>query len=138
MRIYELTFIVSTTLPESDLNTLLEQIQGHIKQTGAEIERFENLGRRRLAYEINNQREGFYVLVTIRGGGSEINEIERRLRVTDAILRYLTVRVDVDFRRAERMAADRTRRLARRATAGGTGVPAQVELPIGASDEEAE
>ena len=138
MRLYELTFIASPDLPESDLNALLEQIQGYINQTGAEIEKFEKLGRQRLAYEINHQREGFYVLATLRARGSEIGEIERRLRVTDVILRFMTVRVDRDYQRAERMAAVRKQRLSRKAASGASRESAQAELPIGAPTNDRE
>lgn len=138
MRLYELTFIVSPQLQETDLDALLEQIQGYIKQTGVEIEIFDKLGRRRMAYEINHQREGFYVFALLRAKGSEVGEIERRLRVTDAVLRFMTVRVDEDRQRAERMAAVRTQRLSRKAGAAAARESAQAELPIGPPQGERE
>lgn len=138
MRQYELTFIVSPHLPETELNTTLDQIQGYIRQAGIEIEKFEKLGRRRLAYEIKHEREGFYVLATLRGQGTGIAEIERRLRVSDAILRYLTVRVDEEYLRAERMAAERNQRMAKRAAAGGALAAAQAEATAGSAVEERE
>ncbi|MBI4467889.1 MAG: 30S ribosomal protein S6 [Acidobacteria bacterium] len=138
MRQYELTFIASPHIPETDFNTLLDQIQGYIKQAGIEIEKFEKLGRRRLAYEIKHEREGFYVMATLRAKGGEIAEVERRLRVSDAILRYLTVRVDEDYQRAERMAAERNQRIAKRAAASGAHATAQSELPASGAGEERE
>ncbi len=131
MRTYELTFIVTPALPETEVDGFLEQMQGYIKQTGAQIEKFEKLGRRRLAYEIGHQREGIYVMVTLQANGSEISEIERRLRVTDSILRFMTVRVDVDHERARRMADARTKRISRKAAARTAREPVRTDFPAG-------
>ncbi len=90
------------------------------------------MGKRQLAYEINHKREGTYVLLEIQGSGAEIAELERRMRVNDRILRYITVRVDEDRRRADKLKERRARKAAKRATA-----PKQREsAPPGGAEEE--
>jgi small subunit ribosomal protein S6 len=79
------------------------------------------MGRRTLAYKIGRKTEGNYMLFEIEGTGREIAELERRMRVNDAILRYLTVRVDEERQRAEKLKARRTRKASRRPFAGATG-----------------
>jgi small subunit ribosomal protein S6 len=77
------------------------------------------MGKRQLAYEILHQKEGTFVLLEIEGSGREIAELERRMRVNDRVLRYLTVRVDEDRRRAEKLKARRTRKAAKRPQSQG-------------------
>ena len=72
------------------------------------------MGRRKLAYEIKRMREGYYVLFEIEGSGKEIAEVERRMRVNDLIIRYITVRVDEDRKAAEKVRTKREKRQARR------------------------
>ena len=78
----------------------------------------ESMGRRQLAYEIMHKTEGNFVLMEIDGSGREIAELERRMRVNDRILRYLTVRVDEDRRRAEKFKTKRARKAEKRPQAG--------------------
>jgi small subunit ribosomal protein S6 len=70
------------------------------------------MGRRKLAYPIQKNREGHYVVLTIEGSGLEIAELERRMRVSDAVIRYITVRIDEDLKRAEKIRGRRTVRMA--------------------------
>jgi small subunit ribosomal protein S6 len=81
------------------------------------------MGKRQLAYEILHQREGTFVLMEIEGSGKEIAELERRMRVNDRILRYLTVRVDEDRRRADKLKDRRARKAAKRPTSSGGTSP---------------
>jgi small subunit ribosomal protein S6 len=76
------------------------------------------MGRRQLAYEINHRRDGIYVLLEVEGSGSEIAELERRMRVNDRILRYMTIRVDEDRRRAQKLKDRRARKAERRPLTG--------------------
>jgi small subunit ribosomal protein S6 len=118
-RQYELVYIVSPETGEqetSDLHTQLEQI---VQRFNGTIEKTENWGRRKLAYEIGHHREGTYVVETIRGSGELMKEIDRRLRVIDAVIRHLIVRVDEDLRVAERHRAARKSAQARRRIARG-------------------
>ena len=118
-RQYELVYIVSPDASEqavADLHTQIEQI---VQRFNGVLDKTENWGRRKLAYEIGHAREGTYVVETISGAGEMMKEIDRRLRVTDTIIRHLTVRVDDDLRVAERLRSERMATQARRRTARG-------------------
>src|SRR6058998_2905215 len=103
---------------------LSETIQKIITSQGGQIVKTEMMGRRQLAYEINHKREGTYVLLEIEGSGREIAELERRMRVNDRVLRYITVRVDEDRRRADKLKDRRARKAAKRPARGG-GAPSR-------------
>jgi small subunit ribosomal protein S6 len=118
-RQYELVYIVSPDATDqaiADLHTQVEQIVQRFEGT---LDKTENWGRRKLAYEIGHAREGTYVVETMTGTGEMVKEIDRRLRVTDTIIRHLTVRVDEDLRVAERLRSERKATQARRRTARG-------------------
>jgi small subunit ribosomal protein S6 len=118
-RQYELVYIVSPDASEqavADLHTQVEQI---VQRFNGVLDKTENWGRRKLAYENGHAREGTYVVETISGTGEMMKEIDRRLRVTDTIIRHLTVRVDEDLRVAERLRSERKATQARRRTARG-------------------
>jgi small subunit ribosomal protein S6 len=118
-RQYELVYIVTPEASEqvvADLHTQIEQI---IERYKGALEKTENWGRRKLAYEIGKHREGTYVVETINGSGELMKEIDRRLRVSDAVIRHLVVRVDEELRVAERTREARTSSTARRRVARG-------------------
>lgn len=128
MRTYELLYIISPTVLDQEVDKLVDQVNDHITNLGAVIMNVEKLGRRRLAYEINHYREGTYVLIQFQSQGKEISELERRLRVMDNILRYLTVCLDPDLRRIERMKRRRAHRREVRAQADAMGEPLTEEV----------
>lgn len=113
-RIYEVVFIVQPTMAEDDLNQLSTTLQEILTSQGAEIVKAESMGRRQLAYPIGRVTEGQYMLFEVAGSGSEIAELERRMRVNDQVVRYITVRVDEDRRRAEKFKAKRVRKASKR------------------------
>lgn len=123
MRIYEILFIVAPNTEESDVDTLISQLSDVLTSQGAAVAKVDRMGRRRLAYPINKFNEGIYIVLTVEGTGSEIAEVERRMRVTDAIIRYITVRIDEELKRAEKFRARRQARLAARAGAGQSRRP---------------
>src|ERR687890_181123 len=123
-RVYEVVFIVDPGTQEDDLTRLTENLRTIITNGGGTVTKSEGMGRRQLAYSIGRSNEGIYVLFEIEGSGSEIAELERRMRVSDQVLRYLTVRVDEDRQRAEKLRARRARKAAKRpmaASASGGG-----------------
>ena len=99
-RTYEVVFIVDPDVTDDELARLSENLQHTITDQGGTLTRIENMGRRSLAYRIGRRMEGIYMLFEIDGTGREIAELERRMRVSDQVMRYLTVRVDEDRRRA--------------------------------------
>jgi len=109
MRKYELVFIIRTDVPEEDVEKLLNQIQGVVTTAGGKVEKAEKMGRRRLAYRVRRQREGLYILVVFEAGGEVVKELERRLKVADPVIKFLTVRTDEELKRAEKMKALRAR-----------------------------
>ena len=113
-RVYEVMYIAYPETAEDDINKLNDAIQGLIEKEGGSVVKVENMGKRRLAYKINKKTEGYYVLFEIEGSGKEIAELERRMRVNDTIIRYLTVRVDEDRKAADKMREKREKRKARR------------------------
>jgi len=139
MRVFEVLFIVAPNVEESDVESLITQLSDTITNQGARIVKTDRMGRRRLAYPIQKFKDGYYVVFTIEGTGAEIAEIERRMRVTDTIIRFLTIRIDEDLKRADKFRARRAARTrpARAAAVGQRrgGVPAP---PADDGDEEEE
>ena len=118
-RQYELVYIVTPDASEQDVADLHTQIEQIIERFKGTLDKTENWGRRRLAYEIGKHREGTYVVETITGSGELMKEIDRRLRVSDAVIRHLVVRVDEELRVAERTRSARQASTARRRVARG-------------------
>jgi small subunit ribosomal protein S6 len=117
-RVYEVVFIADPDTSEEDLTRLIDNLRGIVTDQGGSVTKSEVMGRRQLAYKVGRKSEGVYVLFEIEGTGREIAELERRMRVSDQVLRYLTVRVDEDRRRAEKLKARRARKAAKRPFAG--------------------
>ena len=118
-RQYELVYIVTPDASEPDVTELHTQIEQIIERFKGTLDKTENWGRRRLAYEIGKHREGTYVVETITGSGELMKEIDRRLRVNDAVIRHLVVRVDEELQVAERTRSARQTATARRRVARG-------------------
>src|SRR5918992_1421874 len=93
-RQYELVYIITPDASEQEVADLHTQIEQIVQRFNGTIDKSENWGRRKLAYEIARHREGTYVVETISGSGELMKEIDRRLRVNDAVIRHLVVRVD--------------------------------------------
>ena len=135
-RQYEVVFIVDPTADDDEVTRLSEGFKQIITDQGGTINKHESMGRRQLAYEILHKAEGHFVLLEIEGSGREIAELERRMRVNDRIIRYITVRVDEDRRRAEKFKAKRARKAAKRP--GGTDQQKRTDSSSDESDEAAE
>lgn len=123
-RTYELIFIVDPAAADEEVMRLSEGVQKIITGQGGSIVKTEMMGKRQLAYEINHKKDGTYVLLEVEGSGGEIAEVERRMRVNDQILRYMTVRVDEARRRADKLKARRVRKAAKQPANGKTRQPA--------------
>ena len=117
-RKYELVYVVSPEASDDQVTDLHTQVEAIVQRIGGSIEKTENWGRRRLAYEIGRHKEGTYVLEVLHGTGELIKEIDRRLKDTDLIIRHLVVRVDetqavIERTKARRTATSQRRRVAR-------------------------
>jgi small subunit ribosomal protein S6 len=115
----ELVYVVSPDATEEQVNDLHAQVEAIVQRIGGQIEKTDNWGRRKLAYEIGRHKEGTYVLETINGTGELMKEIDRRLKVSELVIRHLVVRVDEDQAVIERMRGKRTETSRRRRTARG-------------------
>jgi small subunit ribosomal protein S6 len=122
-RKYELVYIVSPEATDEQVTDLHNQVDAIVQRMGGQLEKSENWGRRKLAYEIGRHKEGTYVLETLNGSGELMKEIDRRLKVTDLIIRHLIVRVDEEQEVIERTRAARTETSRRRRVA--RGLPAE-------------
>ncbi|HSU25321.1 MAG TPA: 30S ribosomal protein S6 [Pyrinomonadaceae bacterium] len=114
-RTYEVMYIIDPDTAEDRIAKLNEAVGNLIEKEGGTIVRMDDGGRRQMAYPIQKKTEGHYILFEIEGSGQEIAELERRMRVNDMIMRYITVRVDEDRKKAEKMKAKRDKRTSRRA-----------------------
>ena len=114
-RTYEVMYIVDPETPADRLEKLNTAVGNLIEKEGGKVVRMDDGGRRTLAYPIKKKTEGFYILFEVEGTGQEIAELERRMRVNDMIIRYITVRVDEDRKKADKMRAKREKRAATRA-----------------------
>ena len=97
LRQYELIYIVSPSATDEGVAELHTQVEAIVEKFDGRIEKTENWGKRRLAYEVNHCKEGTYVLELLLGSGEMVTELERRLRVAEDVLRHLVVRVTKSF-----------------------------------------
>jgi small subunit ribosomal protein S6 len=108
-------YIIDPETPADKIGKLNEAVGKLIEKEGGTVVRMDDVGIRNLAYPIQKKYEGHYVLFEIEGSGQEIAELERRMRVNDMILRFITVRVDEDRKKADKMRTKREKRQAQRA-----------------------
>ncbi len=107
MRTYEVAYIAAPNTSDEDLAKLASQLDHVVTDKGGKVTKVDNWGRKRLAYRIGKFDDGIYTILYLEGTGNEIAEVERRLRVTDFVIRHQTVRTDEDLKRAEKMKARR-------------------------------
>jgi small subunit ribosomal protein S6 len=115
MRIYEELFIVKPDAPEEEVDGFVEQLRGQLTTAGATVDKVEKWGKRKLAYKVDKYREGAYVLFQFTASPETVKELERRLRVSDVVLKFLTVRIDETLKRLEKRKKARDKRAAKRA-----------------------
>lgn len=113
-RTYEVMYIVNPETPVDTIGKLNEAVGKLVEKEGGSVVRMDDIGMKRLAYPIEKKEDGYYVLFEIEGSGQEIAELERRMRVNDMIMRYITVRVDEDRKAATKRREKREARAAKR------------------------
>jgi small subunit ribosomal protein S6 len=124
MRIYEELFIVKPDAAEEEVDQFIEQMKSVVTTSGGTVDKVDKWGKRRLAYRVDKYREGAYVLFQFNAQPETVKEFERRLRVSDMVIKFLTVRIDQTMRRLEKRKRDRDKRAHRKA-AGPAPAPAQ-------------
>ncbi|MEI9978874.1 MAG: 30S ribosomal protein S6 [Edaphobacter sp.] len=132
-RTYEVMFIVRPDVEEADLDKLIEGFQKNVTDGGGEVKSVEKMGRRRLAYTVRKFNDGFYVLLVVVAQGSLITEIERRLRVSEQVIKFITVRIDEEEKRLAKVKAIRDTKVKR--SAQPHAAPAVEAAPVEAEDE---
>jgi len=110
VRNYEVVFVAAPTLASEELEEFINHIHTVVESKNGKVVNVDNWGKKSLAYKIKRFREGYYVVLTIEGDGSAIAELERRFRVTDYILRFISVRIDEAMKRSEKIKAARQRK----------------------------
>jgi len=124
-RLYDLIFIIRPATPEEEIKKVLTTIEHACAEKGGKIEKTEQWGTRKLAYKVMKHREGIYVYQQIRTNHGElVHELERRLGVQDAVIKYQTVRLDEDLKRQKKLAQKREQRAARRPRRSTAAAPA--------------
>jgi small subunit ribosomal protein S6 len=114
-RQYDLIFICRPDTLEADIDKVISTLEHAATDKGGKIEKTDKWGRKRMAYRVSRLREGFYVYMDVRSShGEVVKELERRLKVSDAVIKYLTVRVDEELKRQAKLKRHRDRRAARR------------------------
>jgi small subunit ribosomal protein S6 len=126
-RTYEVMFIVRPDLQEEDVEKLISTLQTHATNAGAQVQNAEKMGKRRLAYDVRKFSDGLYVLFTLLADGKAIHELERRMRVTEQVIKFLTVRMDEEQQRLDKVRKLRESR-AKRPPVEATP-PAETETP---------
>ncbi len=140
MRIYEELFIVRPDAAEDEINALLDQLRPIITNGGGTIEKEDRWGVRRLAYRVEKRGEGFYILLQFTAPPENVRELERRLRVSDMVLKFLTVRIDEKLKKIEKRKKQREKRAARKPApvAAGPGLPTAEQVMAAGSEAEKE
>ena len=133
MRIYEELFIVRPDATEEEVDPLIEQLKNVIPHSGGNIEKTDKWGVRKLAYRVAKYNEGQYVLLQFSANPEAVKELERRLRVADDVLKFLTVRIDEKLKRLEKRRKAREKRAARKpppAPAAAPSLPHEPPPPV--------
>jgi small subunit ribosomal protein S6 len=142
MRVYEELFIVKPDAPEEEVDGFVEQIKQVITSGKGTVDKIDKWGVRKLAYRISKYNEGVYILVVFSSGPELVHEVERRMRVTDMVIKFITVRIDEKQKKIDKRKKARDKRAARRpapqaatpaapapAAPGAPGVPVEHSLP---------
>ncbi len=127
MRNYEVVFIAVPTLTGEELDGLIQHFRTVVESKNGKVVKIDSWGKKPLAYKIKRFREGYYVVLSVEGDGGAIAELERRFRVTDSIIRFISVRIDEDLKRSEKIKAARRRKAPKQSS----------DIPYGAEAEEA-
>jgi small subunit ribosomal protein S6 len=129
MRIYEELFIVRPDATPEEVDPFIEQLKSVITHTGGTLEKADKWGVRKLAYRVLKYNEGQFILLQFNAQPDTVREIERRLRVADLVLKFITVRIDEKLKRMEKRKKAREQRVARRPAPAAAPPPSAPSLP---------
>ena len=128
-RTYEVMYIVRPDLAEEETERVISTVESGATAAGLTVKNVERMGKRRLAYKVRKFQDGLYVLLTVEGKGGAVAELERRLRVAEPVIKYITVRVDEEQKRLAKIKKIRDSKVRQRpqtaeAAAGSEPAPA--------------
>jgi len=132
-RLYEVMFIVRPDVSDEDTDKLIAGFTATVTNGGGTVKTAEKMGRRKLAYTVRKFADGNYVLLTIEANGAVVLELERRLRVTEPVIKFITVRMDEEEKRLAKVKALRNSR--RKLSAEPAAAPAPAATPAPADAE---
>ena len=135
-RVYEVMFIIRPDAVEEDIDKLIAGFSATVTGGGGVVKNVEKMGRRKLAYLVRKFNDGFYVLLTVEAAGPVVLELERRLRVTEQVIKFITVRIDEEEKRLAKVKALRgvRRKTTPEHTAPAPVAAAPVPAPVEASE----
>ena len=134
-RTYELMFIVRPDMTEEDQDKLISTLETAVTSSGGQVKNMEKMGKRRLAYTVRRFHDGMYMLLTFEGGGGLVHELERRLRVTEPVIKFLTVRIDEEQKRLDKIKQLRdSRKKVSAQPAAAAPAPAEASAPAPAAE----
>jgi small subunit ribosomal protein S6 len=136
-RIYEVMFIVRPDMVDEDLDKLIAGLENNAVTAGAKVKNTERMGKRRLAYMVRGFADGIYILMTLEAGGPAIHEVERRLRVSEPVIKFITVRVDESQKRAEKIQKLRASKVKRSTAEAAAAAMPPAEAPAAEAAPEA-
>jgi small subunit ribosomal protein S6 len=128
-RTYELMFIVRPDMTEEDQDKLVANLESQVGTAGGTVKSVERMGKRRLAYLVRKFQDGIYVLLTLEGDGAVVKEVERRLRVTEPVIKFITVRVDEEQKRVAKIKAIRDTKVRGKGTRAQEAAAAEAAAP---------
>jgi small subunit ribosomal protein S6 len=128
-RTYELMFIVRPDMTEEDQDKLISTLETAVTSSGGQVKNMEKMGKRRLAYMVRRFHDGLFLLLTFEGSGGLVHELERRLRVTEPVIKFLSVRIDEEQKRLDKIKAIRDSRKKASAAPAPPAEPA-AEAPV--------
>ena len=123
-RSYEVMFIVRPDMAEEDVDKIVSTLESNATAAGAQVKNSERMGKRRLAYMVRGFNDGQYLLMTVEADGKAIHEVERRLRVSEQVIKFITVRVDESQKRVNKIQKLRSMKIKRSAQQPEPAAPA--------------
>jgi small subunit ribosomal protein S6 len=137
-RTYELMFIVRPDMVEEDQEKLMSSVEAQVGNAGGTVKSVERMGKRRLAYNVRKFQDGIYMLMVLEGEGPMVKQVERRLRVTEPVIKFITVRVDQEQKRLAKVKALRDSKVRGKGSrAPAAAAPEGAEAPAPAATGEA-
>ena len=132
-RLYEVMFIVRPDAVEEDIDKLIAGFTTSVTNGGGVVKNVEKMGRRKLAYMVRKFNDGNYILLTVEADGAVIAELERRLRVSEPVIKFITVRIDEEEKRLAKIKALRGTRKKLSAEPAAVAAPAPAPAPVAAA-----